>query len=265
LRAIDSIRYLALTPFYPGFPLRDRLRIAFYYLKSLVLRFVLWREGSGKRLSVSFDGTPLYFRDNRFDPRSLFTVFENDYTALDPCIFKGLSLFVDVGANLGLVSRCASHYSPGCRIICFEPLPGNAELCSLNNPSAKVERVAAGSKEGRREILVDDSGFMASSLDFGYGQKKVSFDVRSLDSLLEGVEGQIDLLKIDVEGMEEDVLKGASRTLGRTRKVVAEIHSDALLSSCSSILIGAGFREQGRKKLSARVYSVLWERSRKDL
>jgi FkbM family methyltransferase len=257
MRVFESIKWFVAIPFYPAVGAADKPGLAYNYLKSLANRFVLKRPPSNKRLSVSFGSEPLYFRDNWFDPRSLYTAFSNDYTALDKNMFNGMKTFVDVGANIGLVSRCARRASPGCAIFCFEPLAENAALCKLNNPDATVEVSAVGSKSGKTGLLVDSSGFMASSLRFGYGQEEKKVPVVSLDDYFSGKKGTIDLLKIDVEGMEMEVIRGASGLLPRTRAVVAEIHSDALLAQFRAFFKQLGFREERVARVERETYIIL--------
>jgi hypothetical protein len=54
----------------------------------------------------------------------------------------------------------------------------------------------------------------------------------------------VDLLKIDVEGSEVEVLKGARNTLARTRRIVLEYHRQPLLSAVDGLLQSAGFRQR---------------------
>lgn len=245
-----------MIPFYPGFSLPDKMRMLFYYKKSLFFRFILKSSRPSNRLlSVRFFGQPLYFRDNQFDPRSIYTVFSNDYTALDKGMFSNLSTFVDVGANLGFVSRCASHSSPGCKIHCFEALRENTEICRLNNPDATVENAAVGSRNGTVELLVDQSGFMASSMKFDYQQNSRKVRAIALDDYFKP--GQpIDLLKIDVEGMELEVLAGAMKTLLSTRRIVAEIHSKELLAGFKEKMARLGFIEAGMTRVDRGTFII---------
>jgi len=258
MRITNSIKWFLRIPFYPGFPLSDRLRILFYYDKSLLNRFLLKKKPTNQLVRLSFYDEPLYFRDNWFDSRSVYTVFSNDYTALDPGVFTNLRTFVDVGANVGFISRCARMASPKCTIICFEPVSKNAELCAKNNPKATVEVCGVGSKGGTAELLVDECGFMASSMKFGYKQAKQKVKIITLDDYFKNWPETIDLIKIDVEGMENEVLKGGKNTIPKAKRLIAEVHSDALLEEFSSIMTGYGFNERRRSSLEKTIYISDW-------
>lgn len=261
MRILESVKWFVAIPFYPRFPLPDRFRLLFYYSKSLLNRFVFRRKPSNAVVKVSYAGAPLYFRDNWFDPRSVYNVFSNDYTALDRDIFKGIGSFVDIGSNLGFISRCASASSPGCKVFCFEPLADNARLCAMNNDGARVERLAIGSRTGSAELLVDQSGFMASSMVFGYSQKKQNVPVISLDGLSSRLPGEIDVVKIDVEGMEVEVLKGGTNVLGRAKRVVAEVHSESLMRGFAEAMEKCGFSERRRMAIDSGIYLTDWARA----
>jgi hypothetical protein len=63
----------------------------------------------------------------------------------------------------------------------------------------------------------------------------------TLDRVVPPGMSRIDLLKVDVEGAEMEVLRGASRVLGITQRIVLEFHSHALLLQVQEILARNGF------------------------
>jgi hypothetical protein len=74
------------------------------------------------------------------------------------------------------------------------------------------------------------------------------FAMRSLDEWIDDkVIDRIALMKIDVEGMEEEVLRGAAATLKRTRRVVLETHSRALHHAVLKQLTEAGFEIESER------------------
>ena len=58
---------------------------------------------------------------------------------------------------------------------------------------------------------------------------------KKMDSIID-TSMKIDILKIDVEGHEIEVLKGARKTLKNVDKIVMEIHTEELFKKCRKIL-----------------------------
>jgi FkbM family methyltransferase len=152
--------------------------------------------------------------------------------------------FVDAGAHIGRYSlMAADRVGPSGRVIAVEASAENwtllREQASLNGLSWIIPlQVALGERDGTTELF--GGGDQATNSlrqdwqDRMAGQRSVqrcpSQTVRmlSLPSVLNqaGVQ-QVDLLKIDVEGAELDLLRGAERLLrqGRIREIVCEVHA----------------------------------------
>ncbi len=139
-------------------------------------------------------------------------------------------LFVDVGANFGwyslLFSLCAA--SSG-RVVAIEPEPGNLRLLHKNivvNNAANVFVIASGVGADDRfaelSLSTDWNPGMHSLRDDINSHGKVKIEIRTLDRILKNFPGEIDLLKMDIEGFEIDALMGASETLARTKHVLIE-------------------------------------------
>ena len=258
MRVSRSLKTYILGSLFYGWDVPDRPRVFYYQTKSYLNRFLLKRKPSDRVVSVKAGKGTVHFRDNWFDPRNICDVFKNDYNKIDADIFKGLKTFADIGSNIGLISACVRRESPGCRIFCFEPLPDNANLCTMNAPGATVETVALGSKDGTANLLVDRSGFMASSIRFGYEQKANEVKMFTLDGYFQGNPVGFDLIKIDVEGMEVEVILGGKRTVTGAKRVIAEVHSDELLSRFRDLMGSYGFRENSIERVENNIYISDW-------
>jgi FkbM family methyltransferase len=135
---------------------------------------------------------------------------------------------LDCGANVGLASLYFKKRYPRARITAFEADPAIAEVLRGNlrrNGCADVEVVEAavwtsdGSVQFRREGA--DSGTIeefASGLD---GARASVASVR-LARFLETE--SVDLLKLDIEGGEEAVLRDARGALERVRVLLMDLH-----------------------------------------
>ena len=139
--------------------------------------------------------------------------------------------FVDVGANVGGYSVRACKI--GARVIALEPDPDNYRILKLNLElnqctNAHVLRIAAGRKEEVHELYEASSGAPASYTllqNMSSGEVKCYVNVKPLDVAIPPSlnNEHVDLLKIDVEGVEAEVIKGALNLLKRTRYVIVEV------------------------------------------
>lgn len=144
---------------------------------------------------------------------------------------------LDVGAWQGDSVRLFHDLFPGARIYSFEPLPDCfAKLQELEKsvPDFKAFNFAIGDKSGK--IQINRSSFSPSSsllkmesahkevFPFTAGETVEEVEIRTLDS----VTGELDLtpdvlMKIDVQGFEENVIKGAEQTLKKVKILIVEL------------------------------------------
>ncbi|WP_374675002.1 FkbM family methyltransferase [Ideonella sp.] len=129
-------------------------------------------------------------------------------------------LVVDVGANVGNHTLFLAAVA-GCRVIALEPHAGLSDAIEhsarLNGLSGRVRvhRQGAGASPSRATLAEDNPGNLgAQKLVLGEGD----VEVVALDSL--SVDGPVRALKIDVEGMELDVLRGAEALVARDRPLM---------------------------------------------
>ena len=146
-------------------------------------------------------------------------------------------VFLDIGSNLGSYSLLASGVV-GAQSIAFEPVPETYERLSENIAVNRLcnlieaRQIALTSPEnalGKKGLIFStDRGACNSFVASDYPGSKVSIDVSTLDEQIKGFSPA--LLKIDVEGFEEDVLKGAISTLGSSSvlAVIIEGQIDAV-------------------------------------
>jgi FkbM family methyltransferase len=122
---------------------------------------------------------------------------------------------VDIGAHAGTWSRIlAKHFE---RVEAFEPKPEHCECFKRNVLDANVvlHKVALGAAAAGEVRLTTQDGHSMHTFVVPHGETVA--EMRTLDSF---ELGDVDFVKIDVEGYERQVLLGALETLKRWRPVL---------------------------------------------
>lgn len=138
---------------------------------------------------------------------------------------------VDVGANHGTWTREALRYFPDASYTLLEPqywLKESIKDLLETNPRIKFNAVGAGENEGTFMFTIVDRD---DSCSFKYtpdearanGFKQIEVPVVTLNNLLPatGLPAP-DIIKIDAEGLDLEVLKGATNYLGKTEIFMLE-------------------------------------------
>jgi FkbM family methyltransferase len=159
-----------------------------------------------------------------FGGKAGLTLAEEHFLARNKAKLQG-GLLLDVGANHGAYARLLHKLAPTARIIAFEPHPRTfAVLRDLmtDMPSVSLVNEAVGDKTGKLNLY--DFGFSDGSTQASLSEATIalyssdivahSVDCTTIDDFMErsGVD-RIDFLKIDTEGYDLSVLKGARKAL----------------------------------------------------
>jgi FkbM family methyltransferase len=139
---------------------------------------------------------------------------------------------IDVGAHRGSFLRQFLEFAPQGRHWAFEPIPAMASQLRREFGTAEVHECALSDHEGRAAFqyvpeLPAWSGLRVQPYPRAARPEPMTVAVRRLDGLIpEDV--AIAFVKIDVEGAELEVLRGAEAVLVRCRPVVlfecAQVH-----------------------------------------
>jgi len=136
--------------------------------------------------------------------------------------------FFDVGANFGHYSLlCKALYRGRVDVVSFEPTPTTAKwLRAANDANAleiRTEELAVGEVEQTVTLYLSDKSDASNSLNPEFRQKhKGTVEVRctTLDAYCRSHGRAPHLLKIDVETLEAQVLRGARRMLSEQRPYI---------------------------------------------
>jgi FkbM family methyltransferase len=131
--------------------------------------------------------------------------------------------FIDVGAHVGCIVGEVRHFCPTVKIHAFEPIPEKASRLERSFPDINVQQYAISEHSGETEFFIDDresaySSLSAEMLPKDHESRRIIVQMRSIDSL--SLPADIDAIKIDVEGAEEGVIRGAQRLLRETRPII---------------------------------------------
>jgi FkbM family methyltransferase len=217
-----------------------KLSIFWRQTKNVRVRFGLGAYHPDRTFAIDTSYGRLHLRDNFGDITNLPGLLYHQVYRVPVALPAGAIL--DVGANIGLAAAWLAHTFPGRPIHCFEPLVENVAMVRKNCPGARVSTVAVGREPGRMTLRVDPDGVMASSIPTRWETGERDLEVITLDDYTSGHEpGPIALLKMDTEGMELDILDGATDTLARTHAAVMETHGRDRHAGCIERLEQAGF------------------------
>jgi FkbM family methyltransferase len=167
------------------------------------------------------------------------------------------SVVVDAGAFIGTHTRAFSALVGATgRVLGFEPrketygvLVENARLASVEN--IQVINTALGAAKACVTVsglcFDDNLNFGSAGLDpiVKKTDKGEKINITSIDTI--GLD-YLDFIKIDVEGMEVDVLNGAKETVGRFRPVI--------FAECNSLEVGIPIVQWVRNE-NYKIYGVL--------
>lgn len=174
--------------------------------------------------------------------------------ALVPLLAEADAAAFDVGACNGIYThRMAQHAA---RVVAFEPNPRLADVlrrrfaAEMRSGKVRLETCALGDVEGEIDLHVprDASGLASVQGErlarAGAATDSVRVPLRRLDSF--SAEGEVAFVKIDVEGFEVEVVKGAEALIARDRPSLLieaeERCSPGSLAALTGLLAPAGYR-----------------------
>lgn len=241
---------------------------AFRPLLQSVLNYVFGEKGC----KINIGGEGIFRLSSRYYFRGLEDFGDLHNRGFKACIeaCRGKSVFFDVGAHIGLYSLPASRaLGPYGQVISFEPSESNYQYLidhiRYNDIVNITPHQLAVGKKSQDEVpffehMVSGSpfgGFVVNSKKSENAFVRKTVRQICLDDFCVSSQIEPDVIKIDVEGAELGVLKGAKRTLSRGNPMIfLSVHPSHLE------LMGQSVKDimELLEELEYEVFSVAWDK-----
>lgn len=188
---------------------------------------------------------PMYvYKNDQFVSRAIKVYGEYCHAEVDimRLFIEKDSVYIDVGVNIGY-HALAMHKETGCTVIGFEPNPTHFTVAAENCKNAPIQifNAALGSRKETikmTDVTVDDNG--------NYGETKqddegtITAECLTLDTLNVP---KVSVMKIDVEGFEIEVMKGAEQTIDKYRPVIFYEALNLDWTECFDFLKNKGYSQ----------------------
>ena len=148
---------------------------------------------------------------------------------------KTTPVIFDVGAHIGLATIFFNQKYPLARITAFEPNPNIFPLLEENTyynniHNVTLHNIALGKTTSKRTLFIDSTngGFSTASFSkdaWDGSQKSIGIEVIT-EPLSKYITNSVDLLKMDVEGTEQEIIEelDESGKIRDIRNIIIEFH-----------------------------------------
>lgn len=171
-----------------------------------------------------------------------FESYKVSENSIDPLSVKTI---VDCGAKIGITALYMASRYPNARIICIEPDPKNFELLQLNIENedriSAVQAALVGINEGPVYLTQDRPAWGNGVADGPGDGTSIEVAAITMDELAAQFEiDTIDILKVDIEGAEEDVFARPG-FMSKVRFIAIELHNAYTLDRFQKDIAPMGF------------------------
>ncbi len=139
-------------------------------------------------------------------------------------------VIIDLGANIGLSSISFLQQFPHAKVIAIEPSLKNFKLLEQNlsyYPNAIAVHAAIWNQDGPLNLQGADDDFMTFTVDPSHSKDSVISQVEgvTMSTLMKRFDiGHVDLLKVDIEGAEQELFETAKDWIDQVEAIVIESH-----------------------------------------
>lgn len=190
----------------------------FLFCKHVLPGVELVRKNSFGRIIVSYDwiGQNIYLDNYDKEEIQVYEkILEKDHVVLD------------VGANIGYYTLLFASLVRGGKVVSFEPSSRERRLLQKNVDLNRMENVTVvglglGATAATGELHINNSNFGRNSIGMVQSGPSERIEIETIDNYIrQNSLTRFDLIKLDVEGYEIEVLKGASESIQKFRPLVS--------------------------------------------
>ena len=208
-------------------------RMSRFFLFSTLLSIPVRKRLFGKTpkkliLHIKSLGEVKFFVRDGADISALREIFaEGEYRFMETIKYQPKHI-ADIGAHIGSASLFFMSNFPEAKIVCYEPDPGNFQLCKLNLkrfPSVTLINAAVAGVSGKVAFYAHRGSSTKSSIT--KVQKEESFKPIEVDAVMLNsvIQRGVDMIKFDVEGSEYEIFSNVSSDqLRQVRLCFGEFH-----------------------------------------
>lgn len=168
-------------------------------------------------------GTCKFLAKDEYVGRSMYYYGEYNPDETEKILGLASGVCLDIGANIGVISQAL--LANGFRVMAFEPQPELFEILNENCRAVGGEFVtfntALGSAPGEAKMPKVQYSAKGNFGGLGIGDKSIYGDITVPVATIDSYHfPNVGFIKIDVEGFELEVLKGAVDTITRCRPIL---------------------------------------------
>ncbi len=239
-----------------GYALKDKFALSFYSAETFFRKMLLLKENPKLIYDVTLKNRGgLFYCGRHINSVWVASSFHEKEIKDYFCLKSGI--FVDIGANIGKYTVIAGRkLGNRGKVVSIEPEPSNFKILERNIRLNKLnnvvsEQAACSSKEGNINLYLRRTGTGGHSLVRKSGEKIIVKSLKLDSILIKHKIKRISLIKIDAEGAEYEVLRGAKKTLKWKPKIIFESWNEEYLGRIRRFLAPFGYKI---RKISADNY-----------